>query len=275
MKRDKFKKIVSENSWLKYVPNSLTLCNSLCGFGAILFALNVFRPNFNPPQVLTICAWIILCAMVFDALDGFAARIFNAASMHGMQMDSLADMVTFGVAPAFLSVVMAQCLLQMTMTQTVITLLLASTYLGCAALRLATYNVHAIMEKKSGDKFTGLPSPGAAAAICSMIMFYSINYKYITDIEWVKYLAMMLPVYAAVLGLLMVSNIPYTHAGKWLQSVRRNRYRMTLLAIMLIIAGLLGIKGIVIIINFYIFSGPILALLNKLNLLPRKIIVES
>ena len=262
--------MVSKYRWLKYVPNSLTLCNSLCGFGAILFALNVFRPNFNPPQVLTICAWIILCAMVFDALDGFAARIFNAASMHGMQMDSLADMVTFGVAPAFLSVVMAQCLLQMTMTQTVITLLLASTYLGCAALRLATYNVHAILEKKSGDKFTGLPSPGAAAAICSLIMFYSINYQYIKDFEWVKYLAMLVPVYAAILGLLMVSNVPYTHVGKWLQSVRRNRYRMTLLAIILVIAGIFGIKGIVIIINFYIFSGPIIVLLNKLNLLPKK-----
>ena len=270
MKRDKFKNIIANNGWLKYVPNSLTLCNSLCGFGAILFALNVFRPNFNPPDVLTSCAWIILGAMVFDALDGFAARIFNAASMHGMQMDSLADMVTFGVAPAFLSVVMAQCLLKMTMTQTVITLLLASTYLGCAALRLATYNVHAIMNKKSGDKFTGLPSPGAAAAICSMIMFYSSNYNHITDIEWVKYLAMLLPVYAAILGLLMVSNIPYTHAGKWLQSVRRNRYRMTMLVIMLIVIGMLQIKGIVIIINFYIFSGPIVALLGKLNLLPGK-----
>jgi CDP-diacylglycerol---serine O-phosphatidyltransferase len=270
LERDKFKKMVDDNRWLKYIPNSLTLCNSLCGFGAILFALNVFRPNFDPPQVLTICAWIILCAMVFDALDGFAARIFNAASMHGMQMDSLADMVTFGVAPAFLSVVMAQCLLQMTLTQTVITLLLAATYLGCAALRLATYNVHAIMEKKSGDKFTGLPSPGGAAAICSMIMFYSINYSDIKNIEWVKYLAMLLPVYAAMLGLLMVSNIPYTHVGKWLQSVRRNRYRLVLLIIMLAVAGVLGIRGIVIIINFYIFSGPVLALLGKLNLLPQK-----
>ena len=240
-----------------------------------MFALNVFRPNFDRPQVLTICAWIILCAMVFDALDGFAARIFNAASMHGMQMDSLADMVTFGVAPAFLSVVMAQCLLKMTMTQTVITLLLASTYLGCAALRLATYNVHAIMEKKSGDKFTGLPSPGAAAAICSMVMFYSINYKNIEEFEWVKYLAMLLPVYAAILGLLMVSNIPYTHVGKWLQSVRRNRYRLTILILMLVIAGILGIKGIVIIINFYIFSGPILVALAKLNLIPKKTFTQT
>jgi len=275
LKRDKFKKIIAKHGWLKYVPNSLTLCNSLCGFGAILFALNVFRPNFDRPQVLTICAWIILCAMVFDALDGFAARIFNAASMHGMQMDSLADMVTFGVAPAFLSVVMAQCLLKMTMTQTVITLLLASTYLGCAALRLATYNVHAIMEKKSGDKFTGLPSPGAAAAICSMVMFYSINYKNIEEFEWVKYLAMLLPVYAAILGLLMVSNIPYTHVGKWLQSVRRNRYRLTILILMLVIAGILGIKGIVIIINFYIFSGPILVALAKLNLIPKKTFTQT
>jgi hypothetical protein len=68
----------------------------------------------------------------------------------------------------------------------------------------------------------------------------------------------------------MVSNVPYIHVGKWLQSVRRNRYRMTLLAIILVVAGIFGIKGIVIIINCYIFSGPIIVLLNKLNLLPKR-----
>jgi CDP-diacylglycerol---serine O-phosphatidyltransferase len=272
LRRDKFKKLIDNNAWLKYVPNSLTLCNSLCGFAAILYALNAFRPGWDPAEVFTVSAWIILFAMVFDALDGLAARIFNAASMHGVQMDSLADMVTFGVAPAFLSVVMAQRLLNMSLGQTIISLALCSIYLGCAALRLATYNVHAILEKKSGEKFTGLPTPGGASAICSMIMFYSLNFK---GIEGVKHLAMLLPVYAAVLGLLMVSNIPYVHVGKWLQSVRRNRFRMVMLIIILLIGIIFGTRGIVLIINFYIFSGPALAVLEKMKLLPRRFVTQS
>ncbi len=267
MRRDKFKRLVANNGWLKYVPNALTLCNSLCGFAAILYALNAFRDGWNPSTVFTVSALIILSAMVFDALDGFAARIFNAASMHGIQMDSLADMVTFGVAPAFLTVVMAQRLLHMSLTQTIITLFLSATYLGCAALRLATYNVHAILEKKSSNKFTGLPSPGGAAAVCSMVMFYSNNF---TTIAGIKNLVMLLPIYAAILGILMVSNVPYTHAGKWLQSVRRNYYRMALLAAILLIISLFKIKGIVVVINVYIFSGPLLMLLVKLKMLPKR-----
>lgn len=272
LKRDTFKQMIKNNAWLKYVPNSLTLCNSLCGFAAIIYALNAFRAGSNPAEVFTISAWIILFAMVFDALDGMAARIFNAASMHGLQMDSLADMVTFGVAPAFLSVVMAQRLLEMSMGQAIVSLGLCSIYLGCAALRLATYNVHAMLEKKSGDKFTGLPSPGGASAICSMIMFYSLNFK---GIEGVRHLAMLLPIYAAVLGLLMVSNIPYIHVGKWLQSVQRNRLRMIILIIILFITIWFGIRGIVLIINFYIFSGPVIAVLRKMKLLPRRLASQS
>ena len=88
--------------YLKWIPNALTLGNSLCGFAAILFTLQVYDPG-NAETVSSIfafSAFMIICAMVFDAFDGYAARLLNAASLHGIQMDSLADMVTFGVAPA-------------------------------------------------------------------------------------------------------------------------------------------------------------------------------
>lgn len=259
--KGKFRLLLQRNKWFKYVPNALTLCNSLCGFAAILYALQLYRCG-TPGEVMDVMAvgaWIIIFAMVFDALDGLAARIFNAASMHGLQMDSLADMVTFGVAPSVSVAIMAHSLRSLSQTCNFIIYGLCAVYLGCAALRLATYNVHAILEKKSGEKFTGLPSPGAAAAICSLIIFYA-DYS-----GPVTFLAFAAPIYAAVVGLLMVSNIPYQHIGKWLFSVRRNKKRLTILVLTLVLVGMTGSLGILIIVNTYIFSGPVIMILLKMR----------
>ena len=98
--RKKIRQTIKENRLLKAVPNTLTLCNSLCGFWAILHCLGTYEQEQITPAIFAMSAWVIMFAMVFDALDGFAARLFDASSMHGIQMDSLADMVTFGVAPA-------------------------------------------------------------------------------------------------------------------------------------------------------------------------------
>lgn len=259
--KGRFRNLIRTNRWLKWVPNSLTLCNSLCGFLAILTALRAYEAA-TPEESLPVffsCAIIICCAMVFDSLDGLAARIFNAASMHGVQMDSLADMVTFGVAPATLVAVMTHSLRgpsNIGRTEEVLIYLLCSVYVGCAALRLATYNVHAILEKKSSDKFSGLPSPGAAAGICVVVGF-----AWNSDIDLTRY-AVALPAYAAFLGLLMVSPIPYVHAGKWICSVRRNRKRLLALAAMVLIAVFFRIPGIAALVTLYIFVGPALALLR-------------
>ncbi|MFA7229966.1 MAG: CDP-alcohol phosphatidyltransferase family protein [Victivallaceae bacterium] len=258
--KGKFKTLVDRNRWFKSVPNALTLCNSLCGFAAILYTLRVYDSRLGNMEVFAISAWIILCAMVFDALDGFAARIFNAASMHGLQMDSLADMVTFGVAPAVIVAIMTHCLKVMNQWQNLMVYGFCAIYLGCAALRLATYNVHAILEKKSGDRFTGLPSPGAAAAICSIVIFY----RYYSGP--IAHLAFVLPVYAAVLGLLMVSNIPYQHMGKWIFSVKRNKKRMVVFLLILLAVIVFKIAAIAALINIYIFSGPIMAIINKIGI---------
>ena len=261
--KEKFKILIERNRWLKAVPNSLTLCNSLCGFAAILYTLRVYERSCESANVAIFAfgAWMILFAMVFDALDGFAARIFNAASMHGIQMDSLADMVTFGVAPATVVAIMTHSLREtMTHSQEIMVYLLCSVYLGCAALRLATYNVHAILNKKSGDKFTGLPSPGAAAAVCSVVLFA----KQHAAADFSR-LVFALPIYAAVLGLLMVSRVPYTHFGKWLISIRRNPRRFGLFAIMLLGVIVFRADGLFVLVTLYVLSGPALALAGVLR----------
>jgi CDP-diacylglycerol--serine O-phosphatidyltransferase len=265
--KGKFRRFIKENRWFKYVPNTLTLCNSLCGFAAILYTLKVYNSPRGVMDVFAISAWIIICAMVFDALDGFAARIFNAASMHGLQMDSLADMVTFGVAPAAIVAIMAHCLRgAVTEIQNLMIYAFSAVYLGCAALRLATYNVHAIVEKKSGEKFTGLPTPGGAAAICSVVLFC---YDYSgSDLD--SDLAIALPVYAAVLGLLMVSNVPYQHMGKWIFSIKRNKKRLVLFLLILLAIAMFKVTAVAALVNIYIFSGPVAAIFKKIRELVKK-----
>ena len=260
------KAFLERNRWLKAVPNSLTLCNSLCGFAAIINTLRVCDPaqpfsGVSCPSILATSAILILFAMVFDALDGFAARILNAASMHGIQMDSLADMVTFGVAPATLVVIMTRSLPGYDGRFFYIVWALAAVYVGGAALRLATYNVHAMVEKKSSDKFSGLPSPGAAAGICTTVIYYNH-----LGME-IRHLAVILPIYCALLGILMVSKIQYTHFAKWLLSLKRNRKRLLIVILILAAACWKLELTAFAAVNFYILLGLFAALGRKTGLL--------
>lgn len=253
---------ISPKQWLKSVPNALTLCNSLCGFWAILNTLDAYNRDpvdSSTAAIFAVSAWLILSAMVFDALDGFAARMLNAISMHGVQMDSLADMVTFGVAPATVMAILTHKLRgTMTGGQEFVTYMLCAVYLGGAALRLATYNVHAI-EKKSGKNFSGLPSPGAAAAICSVVLFAEgarINLEQISG--W-------LPVYAAILGLLMVSPVPYIHFGKWLVNLRYHPRQIWVLIVLILTVIFFRGYGILALITLYVLSGPFFWLFQRIS----------
>ena len=107
--------------WLRHIPNALTICNSLFGFAAILYLVRACGQGAGGEAIVAACvfsSWLIFSAMIFDAFDGFAARLLNAASMHGIQMDSLSDMVTIGVAPATMVAVLSTRLIdRLTPTQ--------------------------------------------------------------------------------------------------------------------------------------------------------------
>ena len=233
---------LERNRWLKAVPNSLTLCNSLCGFAAIINTLRVYERMYiregstDAAEILAQSALLILSAMIFDALDGFAARILNAASMHGIQMDSLADMVTFGVAPATLIVVMTHSLPNFNEDNFYIVWLLSAIYLGGAALRLATYNVHAIV-----------------------IYYNSLGIE-------IRYLAIVLPIYCALLGFLMVSRIQYAHFAKWLLSLRRNKKRLLLVIFVLAAACWKLELTAFVAVNAYILFGIVAAIGRKFGI---------
>lgn len=241
---------------LRWLPNTLTLCNSWCGFVSILWTLSVYESSTDIYDVVLVSSLIILGAMVFDVLDGFAARMLNATSMIGLQMDSLADMVTFGVAPAVLMAVSTHWLQGVQTNMEVrITFLLCAVYVGGAALRLATYNVKAMDHTGESDVFHGLPSPGAAAAIVSVLLAMracNLDLK-----NWV----MVLPVYAAVLGILMISPLPYRHLGKWLLTRKNNQpLKIMILIVLLFAVAIFREYAIFGIITLYVLSGPAEAL---------------
>ena len=252
----------SQAHFLKYIPNTLTLCNSLCGFAAILYMLHSYKAS--PADALTIfcvASWVIFFAMIFDVFDGLAARLLNAASLHGIQMDSLSDMVTFGVTPAIMTALFAECCFDWApgTSWRIAIYLLCSVYLGGAALRLATYNVHATLKTKakgSSDRFSGLPSPGAAAALCVAVLF--LKSRFGSDEETLKLAGRYLPFLAAFLGLMMTSTVPYIHAGKWLMSIRRNRKKMPLVLVAIAILICFRMDGLAFLTGAYIVSGPVL-----------------
>jgi CDP-diacylglycerol--serine O-phosphatidyltransferase len=255
----------------RYIPTALTIGNSLLGFAAILNTLHAYTLLETPtelPAQFAKSAWMIIFAMIFDMLDGWAARLLNARSDHGMQMDSLADMVTFGVAPAVLVAVMAQCynnLDQAALPYRYVWVMCAI-YLACVALRLALYNVMAMQKEKApapvaasapaarkGDSFHGLPSPGGAAAVCSMVILMG---EWPVEANYV-FVGLVLPVYAMVLGFLMVSATPYAHLGHWLGNKRRNTLKIFLLIVFFLLFSARGPVVAAVAITTYVISGPL------------------
>ncbi len=261
---------------LKWVPNFLTLCNSLCGFAAILITLRVYELAREPEQAATVymtSAFIILFAMVFDALDGFVARLLNASSVYGVEMDSLSDMVTFGLAPATIVAIMTHTMRMTTdlphgVFQEIVVYCLCCVYIGGAALRLARYNIHALMPEKaeknmSKNYFSGLPSPGAAAAICSIVIFAKDAGT--LPGEYNRFIIRYLPIYAALLGVLMVSKVPYVHAGRWICGVFKRRRRMVILLLIIAVVMIFRIPGITALVTLYVLSGFVNLIIQAFN----------
>ncbi len=249
--RENIKKFIKNNKWLKVVPNTLTVCNSICGFAAIINIFDAYNIYINNEKVFITSACMILCAMIFDTLDGFTARIFNAGSLKGIQMDSLADMVTFGVAPAVLVAVMANKYL-ITISGYYVSLLFCVIYLAAVAHRLAKYNLLTMIEKKSNNLFYGLPAPGGAAAICSLVFFFSNS-----NIDPKHIFVKIIPFYAGFIALLMVSNIKYQNMGKWLINLKRNKIQLWYCIFTIIFIFLFPPLSILIIVNTYLLWGII------------------
>lgn len=245
-------------------PTMLTLGNLVCGFFAIVVASRVERPG--PDLLLTgltdvenvmKSGWLIFLAMVFDGLDGYVARLSRTATDFGAQLDSLCDVVTFGIAPAFLLVKMCPHFAYLHREAIWV---IAASYAVCAALRLARFNVESSDEDEHLH-FTGLPSPAAAAAIAGFgIMFFTLRSEepplvYADQIYVV--LQNVLPFFAVLVGLLMVSRVPYPHVVN--QVFRGQRSFAHVVAVVFALVAVMVIRGysVPLICSAFVLYGPI------------------
>ena len=168
------------------LPNLFTLGGLFGGFYAVVMAMN---GRFD------MAAAGIFCAMVLDSLDGRVARMTNTQSAFGEQMDSLADMVSFGAAPALIAYEWALKGLGRWGW------IAAFVYCACAALRLARFNVNtAVVDKRY---FQGLPSPAAAALVAGFIWLMTETGVKGYDVAWIMF------AFALYAGLTMVTNVPF------------------------------------------------------------------
>lgn len=200
------------------LPGMFTISNALAGFGAIHFATKEALGAVAWGN-LSIAAWLIFVAMVADMLDGRVARMTRRTSDFGGQLDSLSDIVSFGVAPAVLmlrTVVMAMREMGVGRHLVIERMVwcVAGVYLACGALRLARFNVENDPDESSHMDFLGLPIPGAAAVVAAMVLLSKelVNGEWTVDSDWLMpVISIVLPVGTLVVGLLMVSRFSYPH----------------------------------------------------------------
>jgi CDP-diacylglycerol--serine O-phosphatidyltransferase len=263
------------------LPTLFTLGNLVCGFFAIVVAARVDKPTSaetptaaaiqwgthgmvqgllktsDPVQNCMLAGWLIFLAMIFDALDGHVARLTNVSSDFGAQLDSLCDVVTFGVAPAFLLVKICP---EFTFKHSYWVWLIAASFAMCAAIRLARFNAET-HEDDDHMNFSGLPSPAAAAAIASFaILFYTLR-REDSQVEHFKMvdniIQTMLPWFAALVAAAMVSRIPYPHVVNQLINGQRSFGHLVML--IFTVLAIMVVKGyaVPLVCVGFVLSGPI------------------
>ncbi len=215
------------------LPTLLTLGNGICGFAAIAYASKISLEESLAvnERYFAWAGWFILFGMVFDMLDGYVARLSKTASDFGGELDSLCDVVTFGVTPAFLLLKLGPSWEHQFLHQLLAGI--AALYFACAALRLARFNVENSPDPSSHKRFRGLPSPGAAGCIASLAILRGdfpttlASQLHTNDLEAARNLItriveILAPIGALLVALLMVSNVPYPHlTGKIFRGKKR------------------------------------------------------
>lgn len=219
------------------LPSLATLGNAICGFGAMYTA--ALDPNSADhwAQILyghrfITAAYLIFLAMAFDAIDGRLARFTRHTTDFGGQLDSLSDVISFGCAPAFVTLQLLHA--SVVLPDFVGRLLWAvgALYMSCAAIRLARFNVSNVHGEQHHFSFLGLPSPGAGALIAGFILVQQdLSFRASPWQSVGMAMVWALPILLIGAGLLMVSHVRYPHL---VNRYVRGRQSITLLFVLLV-----------------------------------------
>jgi len=225
----------------KHIPNSLTSLNLLCGMLGIYFVLG---------GEITYGAYFIFIAAFFDFLDGFVARILKVHSEIGKQLDSLADLVTFGVLPAFILFKMIS-----KNTNSEFLPFLALIVGIFSAIRLAKFNVDA----RQSDRFIGVPTPANALLICTL-PFTADRFPAISGTLQNPF---FLIGFAVVMSFLLVAELPLIALKFKNFRFSDNAFRYLVLIIGIVCLIAFGLGGIPFVILSYILLSVAEGLMSK------------
>ncbi len=230
------------------IPNCITLCNLLCGIGSIVCSL-----VYNNLQLAFA---LVIASAIFDFCDGFAARLLKQYSAVGVQLDSLADMVSFGVAPAIaMSVLCGQMPsafgLNETWSEVLCYVPLVVALLS--ALRLAKFNV----DDSQKEEFEGLPTPASAILLLSLAVLCE-RYGLTVELEWLVLISVMV-------AMLLVSPVRMFSLKfhEWGLGSTDNKIRFGFLIVSCLLICLLRLYAIPLIIVLYIVVSAIRCIFQK------------
>lgn len=206
------------------LPTSITLGNAVCGFAAITFVMQAESGSaaYGP---LSIAGIFIIVAMALDAIDGGVARLTGQTSDFGAELDSLCDLVSFGIAPAMMMLKFSQGI------PTRLLWFISLLFVLCALVRLARFNCEDHETDEGHGWFVGLPSPAAAGMIASLLIAWpgllqladaaSVPRLQSTATWLTNVVPTGLPWLTLLLACLMVSRIRYPHSVEQFRQGKR------------------------------------------------------
>jgi len=258
------------------LPVLVTLLNGTAGFAAIHYATKAGLDGAGGFHNVMIAAWMIFAALLFDALDGRLARMTRQATDFGAQLDSLCDIISFGVAPAVLMVHTASLTRQIPDFEFIephasnlgkVVMVIAVIYVCCAALRLARFTVENAPDLLHHLHFTGLPSPAAAVLVASMVLLFGHIQGPHGSARMMKWLnitvGVALPSLTFVTSLLMVSRFRYPHLVNRFVIGKKPFGHVVVIVIGLIIGLVFLMYALPTATLIYAASGPVGALWGR------------
>ncbi|MFW5914894.1 MAG: CDP-diacylglycerol--serine O-phosphatidyltransferase [Planctomycetota bacterium] len=230
--------------FLCFVPTIATLANLSAGVTAIVLAV-YGTPEFG--------ALMVLAAMLCDSFDGALARAFDACSDFGGQLDSLADLVSFGVAPGLL------VLASVPESQQLLATIAAISMALCAAMRLARYHVNK-GDEDSDAGFEGMPTTAAGGCVASTVLIFGLLVEHGLGVS-----VLLGPWVVFLFAVLMVSDLKYPHI-----STIMDRMPTTMAVVIAVSVGLVALFWVHEIVFFaffvaYALSGPLLTIRDRVK----------
>ena len=260
------------------LPTLLTLGNAICGFAAIHYAAKPIADTAIGWSTLTVAGALVFLGMFFDAIDGSVARLTRSTSAIGAQLDSLADVITFGVAPAFMTLRLVshyygptpdvQILGPADSAYSKVLWAIAAFYMCCTALRLARFNAEVRSDKEEDHLFfKGLPSPGAGGTVASLIVLHQhLLHEHVgieDGVAFARASALGIPLVTAIVAFAMISSIRYTHFANRVLRARRGFQSLLRIVLPVLIAIWWPVQSLAAGFVIYALSGPVMALLRR------------